>query len=615
MSYELFNNSATPATPASAKTTIWSSTYKRMRQIDDTGLVMPLVSPNRFNVCDYGAKGDGATNDSAAIQAAIDAAKAAGVSGRGVDLFFPAGIYALATATPLTLVGNNVTLIGEGWQSTVLYYTAGTTGDVLQIGDGATSCAGLGLRDMSIWKSAAGTAGINLKINKCNDVTIRNFVINNGFDGIRVLGTSIKVWIENGEINNCGVTTGIGIQVTNGVAGDTYIGNIVMSNNPANKPAAGIQITETGHLRILGCNVTSFIQGLHVNPGASQDVNYLYIDETLFDSCGTHGAQFSPTNATGRIRSVVSMNSWYAGTTTTGAATFGLEIGPGTAGSTVDGLTFIGARVLNNQRHGVGITYASATNLSFTDCTVSGNGQEGSNTYDAVNVVANVNNLSFVDSKLCQSGTAANQQRHAFNIAAGTSAGIQVVNNQCAPNGTVGAGGSYLLIGALTGGNNLIQFNNPQVAGSTAYTMPATVATSGTGDTLIFSAKIPANSIKIGDTFSIETHGISSSTGTLIFRVHAGANGSVADTTAWVALTSAAQAANQRAGFRGLLTVRSLTTVQCEALGYAQAALLPTVISAVATTTITSTAAWFITISCTCSVGTWTAQEASITPL
>jgi hypothetical protein len=89
-------------------------------------------------------------------------------------------------------------------------------------------------------------------------------------------------------------------------------------------------------------------------------------------------------------------------------------------------------------------------------------------------------------------------------------------------------------------------------------------------------------------------------------------DGSTDDTTAWVSLTSAAQVANQRGGFDGLLVVRSLTTVQCECLGFAQAALLPTVVAAVGTTTIATTADWYITISCTCSVGTFTAQEAVV---
>jgi hypothetical protein len=61
--------------------------------------------------------------------------------------------------------------------------------------------------------------------------------------------------------------------------------------------------------------------------------------------------------------------------------------------------------------------------------------------------------------------------------------------------------------------------------------------------------------------------------------------------------------------------VRSLTTLQVECLGYAQAALLPTVIGAVGNATIASSAIWYIDICATCSSGTFTAQQASVTPL
>src|SRR5882757_11466273 len=47
------------------------------------------AAPASFNVRAYGAKGDGATLDTAAINAAIDAAAAAG----GGTVYFPAGTY------------------------------------------------------------------------------------------------------------------------------------------------------------------------------------------------------------------------------------------------------------------------------------------------------------------------------------------------------------------------------------------------------------------------------------------------------------------------------------------------------------------------------------------
>jgi hypothetical protein len=161
-----------------------------------------------------------------------------------------------------------------------------------------------------------------------------------------------------------------------------------------------------------------------------------------------------------------------------------------------------------------------------------------------------------------------------------------------------------------------------QKAGATAFnpaalfaSLAAPVATSGTTETLLHKLQVPANSVAVGTVFNLFLEGLSSSTGTLIFRVRAGAAGTVADGQGWISLTSAAQAANQRAGFWGTLTVRSIGvsgTVQIECLGHAQAALLPTVVAAVATVTVNTTAAWFIDMCATCSVGTFTAQQANI---
>ena len=547
MSYNLFNNTASPSTPASAKVAIWASSNKRMMQKDDTGLEMPLTGPFRVNVMDYGAKGDGSTNDTTAIQNAINAAGAMGVSGRGVDVFFPAGVYALGTATPITVPFNNVMLRGEGWQSTVLYYTAGTTGDVLQIGNGSSK-SGCGLTDMSVWKSAAGTTGSNININAMNSCLIKNFVVNNGFNGITVQGASIKVSIKQGEINNCGVTTGVGIQVTNGAAGDTYVSDVVMSNNPASKPAAGIQISQSGHMSIIRCNVTSFVKGLHVNPVTSQDVSYLFIDHTLFDSCGTHGAHFNGTTAaTSRIRSVMCVDSWFSGTTTTGGTSSGIEF-TATGGAIVDGLQFVGCRILNNQRHGVLIN-AGPTNIAFNECTVAGNGAETLNTYHGFSIAANASGIAIEGCKIGQAGTAANQHNKAIDVAAGTSANLVFVNNDCQPNGTVGTHG-YINLGAITGGGNIIDNNYPmtgkargdsRVADTAAITTTETVVDSGTA----FFKRIAANSMRAGTTYRFKLWGtctVTTAASTWQARVRLGTLGTTGDTAivAWPTVTSGA---------------------------------------------------------------------------
>ena len=70
-----------------------------------------------FRVTDYGATGNGTTDDSAAIQAAVDAASANG----GGDVVFssnPAGGNTFLTSTPVIL-RDDITIRGEGWPTII----------------------------------------------------------------------------------------------------------------------------------------------------------------------------------------------------------------------------------------------------------------------------------------------------------------------------------------------------------------------------------------------------------------------------------------------------------------------------------------------------------------
>lgn len=77
--------------------------------------VLALLNQTLFNVKDYGAEGDGVTNDGPAFQAAIDAAAAAG----GGTVVVPGGSYELG-ATTIDLEAT-VSLIGLGRRPTLFF--------------------------------------------------------------------------------------------------------------------------------------------------------------------------------------------------------------------------------------------------------------------------------------------------------------------------------------------------------------------------------------------------------------------------------------------------------------------------------------------------------------
>lgn len=100
-------------------------------------------------VTDYDATGDGETDDTAAVQAAIDAAEAAG----GGLVFFPAGTYVLAG---VTVDADNVLLAGVGPASKLI--PAGASDDLVTF----KNCDFWGIRDFSLDGAWNGSRGIVL---------------------------------------------------------------------------------------------------------------------------------------------------------------------------------------------------------------------------------------------------------------------------------------------------------------------------------------------------------------------------------------------------------------------------------------------------------------------
>ena len=128
-----------------------------------TQLSFNQTQGNVISVKDYGATGDGVTDDYAACQAAIDVHSSNGDYG---TIYFPRGIYILSDTLTVSGIGTNpnrVLLLGAGPGVTYLYHTgAQTSGAIKLSGDtvdtGGTSyprnAGSTGVRDMAI-----GSAG------------------------------------------------------------------------------------------------------------------------------------------------------------------------------------------------------------------------------------------------------------------------------------------------------------------------------------------------------------------------------------------------------------------------------------------------------------------------
>lgn len=127
---------------------------------DDIGKAMTAIMNPPFNVKHYGALGDSTTDDSAAIQAAIDACDA----NRGGTVLFPQGRYKIVTGLIVTKPGTQ--LIGEGGRGVSSDLANGSTRIIVgngiwgvTIGSSSSSIfLGSSIRDLMFCEENAGQA-------------------------------------------------------------------------------------------------------------------------------------------------------------------------------------------------------------------------------------------------------------------------------------------------------------------------------------------------------------------------------------------------------------------------------------------------------------------------
>lgn len=177
-----------------------------------------------FDVTDYGAAGDGSTNDTTALQDALDAAAGGGV------VWLPAGTY---LTDPLD-VPDGVTIQGVGWASIIKLrpQNVGTLGDhgVLQVyGTSPTHLTDIHLHNFAIDGSSGevtGTTSLNMEgidfkyLDGGTVIGVHVYdTISEAFD----LDNTTGLYLSGNVATNAG---GNGYHLSNGAVGNTLIGNV-----------------------------------------------------------------------------------------------------------------------------------------------------------------------------------------------------------------------------------------------------------------------------------------------------------------------------------------------------------------------------------------------------
>jgi len=154
----------------------WFTPVPVITDANGASVLAPLLDKGgeRFNVKAYGAKGDGVTDDTASVNAALTAAATSG----GI-VYFPQGTYKIsntltisdgvkvelapgtinASVLPVFKMGNKTTLEGSGMRGATRIVTNLTNGAVIQSINPAIAYEGIAIRDLNIDNTSASNSG------------------------------------------------------------------------------------------------------------------------------------------------------------------------------------------------------------------------------------------------------------------------------------------------------------------------------------------------------------------------------------------------------------------------------------------------------------------------
>lgn len=226
-----------------------------------------------YNVKDYGAKGDGATNDTTAINAAISAmpAIAGSFSAASGVLYFPAGRYITAGGHVIAS-GKRTRVVGDGEYNTILYRATGSAADMFTIN---AQYSGVELLTFDGNYGAAGSGDglvLNAAYSYARSADIANFT-GNGITIGKASGAITHI-LDNLHLK---YNQGYGIQVvtssgsTDGMWSNVNVGNSGLS---AIRIQTGAQNLSNVHVWGSGIRSSTDNHGIWINSSANNLVNF-----------------------------------------------------------------------------------------------------------------------------------------------------------------------------------------------------------------------------------------------------------------------------------------------------------------------------------------------------
>jgi hypothetical protein len=432
----------------------------------------------------FGALGDGITDDTAAVQAAIDAMEAVG----GGTVYFPRGIY---LCTGLTVTGTSVSLVGESIRGTRLRFTD-TDGTLLTITGSLFSLRGFEFETPAATHTTGAIFDLQASQGNISDIRINGafwdvFKMESSaaddwiFDKVRVVGGN--------TLNSCWR-----LKSASGTVADTHIINPILATTATWTEAAIILDTLVDTFRITGGTLGGIGKIIHIkDSGSGQDPRFIHISDVYLEDSSSTG-DLVTIDAGDDIR----FTNCY----------LGLALNHAVINSGRD-IAFKNNHFISPKR--TSIDYNGGNRVAIVGNTFLDASQETDVTYSTIDVAAGLDEFRIEGNTFRLRSGITNKPLRQLTIASGSSDQFFIGDNDWGIAGTdYGAAGVAAVLDASSGTNVVITDNIQTVL----YRGDTTVSHTGTTDaTAKISVTLPAGSLRTRDGIEIEVGGTTAGTG------------------------------------------------------------------------------------------------------
>ena len=392
-----------------------------------TGAVATTVQAKlrqTVSVKDFGATGNGSTDDTAAIQAALDSG--------ALSIYAPSGTYRVTATINIT---RPVTFYGDGLANTI--FSQATNFDVFYIYNGVGVMSGVNMFNFGITNTqarASVTSGAGIKLYKVYYSQFSNITITNTYIGID--STQSNVTKYNGvNVTNFNY---VGYWFHGGSCFDSYVANCAISGGSAGFASVYLQDQ---------CDEMTFYS---VIMNTSQ--YNLYTDATAYgvnlrpEFCRFFACSFDSSTDGVFLRRCVDMTftgCWFS--TRPGN---GLQIG---TTAITENVVFLGCTFAYNGASGA-VVGQYAVNTVFDDCNFVGNSTASANAANGLTINANTTDFTITNCNFRNGWGASGSQNYGL-VLLGTNDKYVIAGNNFGTNGT----GSML---GVTNGTDHNVYNN-----------------------------------------------------------------------------------------------------------------------------------------------------------